>query len=199
MHDQSGGAHGSGSSGGGAIAEAVRLEPLGTVLLSANHRIADFRCEKSERIAAFFSRECAEFIAKGYCRVFVLPNPDDHNHIFGYYTLSPSILTRSRVTGSDQRRVVRGLPIPMCLIGFMGRCDSAPKGIGEALIVDAARRVCGNLDIASWGLMLDSEGGPGTKLWNWYLSQGFTPAKDEGTSSGVLYGALKKFIPELKT
>jgi hypothetical protein len=47
--------------------------------------------------------------------------------------------------------------------------------------------------------MLDSEGGPGTKLWNWYMSQGFTPAKDEGTSSGVLYGALKKFMPELRT
>jgi hypothetical protein len=44
--------------------------------------------------------------------------------------------------------------------------------------------------------MLDSEGTPDTDLWK---SQGFTPAKDEGSSSGVLYGGLKKFIPELKT
>jgi len=87
----------------------------------------------------------------------------------------------------------------MCLIGFMGRCDSAPKGIGEALIVDATRRVYRNPDIAAWGLMLDSEGAPDTNLWKWYISQGFTSAKDEGSSSGVLYGALKKFIPELKT
>jgi hypothetical protein len=129
-----------------------------------------------------------------------LPDPDDPTHIFGYYTLSPSLLTRGRVTGSDQRRGIKGLPIPMCLIGFMGRCDSAPRGIGEALIVDAARRVHRNLDMPAWGLMLDCEGGPdNTKLWNWYLAQEFTPAKDEGTSSGVLYGALKKFIPELQT
>jgi len=47
--------------------------------------------------------------------------------------------------------------------------------------------------------MLDSEGAPDTNLWKWYISQGFTSAKDEGSSSGVLYGALKKFIPELKT
>ncbi|UPK14705.1 hypothetical protein IVA93_16805 [Bradyrhizobium sp. 155] len=199
MHDESGGAHGSGSSGGSVVAEALRPEPLRTLPLSANHRVTDFRCERSARIAAFFSKECVEFIEKGYCRVFILPNPSDPTHILGYYTLSPSLLTRNRATGSDQKRVVKGLPIPMCLVGFMGRCDSAPKGIGESLIVDAARRVHRNPDMPAWGLMLDSEGGPDTKLWKWYLSQGFTPAKDEGTSSGVLYGALKKFVPELKS
>jgi hypothetical protein len=47
--------------------------------------------------------------------------------------------------------------------------------------------------------MLDSEGVPDTDLWKWYVSQGFTPAKDEGSSSGVRYGALKKCIPELTT
>ena len=50
------------------------------------------------------------------------------------------------------------------------------------------------------GLMLDFEGGPeNDKLWNWYISAGFTAAKPEteGQASGVLYGALRKFIPEL--
>lgn len=80
----------------------------------------------------------------------------------------------------------------------MGRCDSAPTGIGESLIVDAARRAYSNEDIVSWGLMLDSEGGAeNKKLWEWYKEQGFTPAKDEGKPSGVMYGAHKKFIPEL--
>jgi hypothetical protein len=198
MHDKSGGAHGSGSTGGGAVAEAVRLEPLSTVPLSEKHRIDAFRCDKSGRISSFFARECPELTAKRYCRVFVLPSPEDPTHIFGYYSLSPSILTRSRATGSDQKRIPLGLPIPMCLIGFMGRCDSAPKGIGESLIVDAARRAFSNEDIVSWGLMLDAEGGPeNQKLWEWYKAQGFIPAKDEGKPSGVMYGAHKKFIPEL--
>lgn len=87
----------------------------------------------------------------------------------------------------------------MCLIGFMGRCDSAPKGIGEALIVDAARRAYRNEDIVSWGLMLDCDGGQANvKLWEWYKTQGFIPVKAEGAPpSGVMYGAHKKFIPEL--
>src|SRR5271166_6370795 len=105
MHDQSRGAHGSGSSRSGAAAEAVRLQPLSTVPLSEKHCIEAFRCAKSERVASFFVRECADLIAKRYCRVFVLPNPEDAAHVFGYYTLSPSILTRSRATGSDQKRI----------------------------------------------------------------------------------------------
>src|ERR1700694_2033287 len=106
MHDQPGGAHGSGSSGSGAAAEAVRLEPLSTVLLSNSHRASDFRCKRSDRIGAFFGRECIEFVNKNYCRVFILPNPDDPTHIWGFYTLSMSLLLKDLVTGSDQHRVV---------------------------------------------------------------------------------------------
>jgi hypothetical protein len=85
----------------------------------------------------------------------------------------------------------------MMLIGFMGRDDTAPKSTGAALLVDCARRVHRNPDIAAWGLMLDSEGGPeNTKLWTWYKEQGFTPAKPEreGEVSGVMYAPLKKFL-----
>jgi hypothetical protein len=61
----------------------------------------------------------------------------------------------------------------MMLIGFMGRHDGALKGLGSALIVDAARRVHRNPDLAAWGLMLDSEGGPGTKLCDVLIKQMF--------------------------
>jgi hypothetical protein len=85
----------------------------------------------------------------------------------------------------------------MMLIGFMGRHDGAPQGLGESLIVDAARRVYLNPDLAAWGLMLDSEGGPDNiKLWEWYRRQGFTPAKAD-PKLGVMYAPLKKLIPEL--
>ncbi len=48
----------------------------------------------------------------------------------------------------------------MVRIGFMGRDDSAPKTFGAALLVDAARRIHRNPDIAAWGLVLESDGGP---------------------------------------
>ena len=102
---------------------------------------------------------------------------------------------RARATGSEQKRVPPGLPIPMVPIGFMGKQDGTTKGLGEALVVDAARRVHRTPDIPAWGLMLDAEGGPeNEKLWTWYQDQGFTPAKpDDKGRSGVMYAPLKRF------
>jgi len=61
-----------------------------------------------------------------------------------------------------------------------------------------ARRIFRSGDFAAWGLMLDSEGGEANKkLWNWYIAQGFTPAKDAHRPS-AMYAALKKFLPELQ-
>lgn len=206
MHDESGGADRRGAERGGPAPEAVRVEPLKTVHLSDSHRIADFRCAKSARINGFFGKDWPELLAHNYCRVFILPNPADATEVWGFYTLSPYYLVRPRTTRSDQDRTIRGIPVPMVLIGYMGRHDGAPKGLGGSLIVDAARRVYLNSDLAAWGLMLDSEGGPNNaKLWEWYQKQGFKPAKPDPKEAetdpnrGIMYAALQKLIPELGT
>jgi hypothetical protein len=204
MHDESGGADRSGTQRSGFAPEVVQIGPLQTVPLSEDHRIADFKCPQSERINGFFANECLELVKHRYCRVFILPNREDRTGVWGFYTLSPSLLLRDRATGSDQKRIPGGLPVPMMLIGFMGRDDGAPKGLGESLIVDAARRVYVNPDLAAWGLMLDSEGGPNNaKLWAWYKKQGFVPAKADpdkpDPNRGVMYTPLKRLIPELGT
>jgi hypothetical protein len=195
MPEETGGAERGEQAGSGIAQEAVRLEPLRTVLLNDNHRCDDFVCSKSERVTGFFAQERHVLVPQNYCRVFVLPNPADPTHVWGFYTLSPTALVRSRATGSEQKRIPPGLPIPMMLIGFMGKQDGTDKGLGAALILDAARRVHRNPDIPAWGLTLDSEGGPeNEKLWKWYQEQGFTPAKpDDKGRSGVMYASLRKF------
>ncbi|MGH7813238.1 MAG: hypothetical protein ACREQI_04460 [Candidatus Binataceae bacterium] len=205
MHDESGGADRGGISGGGTDPKALpQVERPVTVPLSEIHRAADFRCARSARINGFFGKECSELLAHRYCRVFILPNPSDTSEIWGFYTLSASLFPRERTTGSEQKRIPGGIPVPMALIGYMGRNDCAPKGLGKSLIVDAARRVHRNEDFAAWGLTLDAEGGPANpKLWEWYKLQGFTPAKADpdpkktDPNAGVMYAALKKLIPEL--
>jgi hypothetical protein len=199
MHEEPGGTDRGKPAGGIVVAEPVQQqEPLRTVPLSATHRTADFVCGKSSRISAFFASDCPHLLQHNYCRVFVLSNPSDPDEVWGFYTISPSLLFRGAATGSDQKRVPKGLPIPMALIGFMGRHDGAPKGLGEALIVDVARRLFYSSDFAAWGLMLDSEGGEANKkLWDWYIAQGFTAAKDAQRPT-AMYGALKKFLPELQ-
>jgi hypothetical protein len=107
------------------------------------------------------------------------------------------LLVRGALTGSQQKKVPKGLSVPMFRIGFMGRDDNAPKGVGSVLISDAARRIFANPDIAAWGLMLDSEGGPTNgSLWEWYKRQGFSPTRD-GNNPGVMFAPLKQLIPEL--
>ena len=87
------------------------------------------------------------------------------------------------------------------LIGFMGKHDGTETGLGESLLVDAARRVYMNRDLAAWGLILESEGGPeNARLWAWYQKQGFKPARvtKENPNPRLMYAApLQDLIPEL--
>jgi GNAT superfamily N-acetyltransferase len=85
--------------------------------------------------------------------------------------------------------------VPLALIGFMGKQDGSRKGIGAALLVDAARRAHRNIDIPAWGLVLDCEGGQqNEKLWNWYRAAGFIPSK---SNAGRMYAPYENLIPEL--
>ena len=183
--------------GGGADSPALP-DPLITGPLCADHRIRDFSCKLSERITGFFHKEAAYLVPGNYCRVFVAPDPNDPTHIWGYYTLSAALLVKEHLSNSDEKKAVReylGYPAPMVRIGFMGRDDTSPKGFGRGLLIDAARRVHRNEDIAAWGLVLESEGGEqNAKLWKWYQEQGFKPCRKTPNS---MYGSLAGFIPEL--
>jgi hypothetical protein len=186
--------------GSGTDPEAVSQAALITTAYDSSlHRTKDFVCTKSPRIAGFFANE-AQKLVPNYCRLFIAANPDDPSHIWGYYTLSAALLLKGNLVRADENRASKnymGLPAPMVRIGFMGRDDSAPKKFGSALIVDAARRIYRNPDIAAWGIVLESEGGrENTKLWAWYEAQGFKPCRDTHLPS--MYAPLSAFLPELQ-
>jgi hypothetical protein len=175
-------------------------EPLKTVPIRSDHRIADFRCAKSERVQNFFMRDMPRLIDHGYCRVLILPNPADPSGIWGYYTLSPAQLQPDDLTRTQRRRVIGGIPISMMRIGFMGRDDRAPPGIGGTLLIDAARRVHRSEDTNAWALTLDAEGGPANaRLFSWYKSMGFVALRDStGAERGAMYCPLASLLPELQ-
>src|SRR3954452_9990583 len=106
--------------GGGPDPVPEADEPLSTVRLAYFHRAADFCCARSQRISHFLIREAPEWIAVGYTWVFVLPNPDDPGEVWGYYSLSPAELARSGISGSQQKRIPKGIPVSLQRIGFMG-------------------------------------------------------------------------------
>jgi hypothetical protein len=199
MHSETSKADAVDSGRSGTHPHPVSQEPLITVPANPRHRTNDFVCSKSPRVAGFFTTE-APVLVPNYCRLFIAANPDDETHIWGYYTLSAGLLYKQNLSGSDEKRVSKsymGYPAPMVRIGFMGRDDTAPKKFGAALIVDAARRIHRNEDIAAWGIVLESDGGPeNAKLWAWYQAQGFKPCR--GAHPHSMYAPLSAFIPELQ-
>jgi len=178
---------------GGAASRDRTEAPLETIRLNSAHRVQDFTCA-SERVTCFIRDKAARWVKRRYCGVFILTDPNDPTAILGYYTLSQYTLNRDEMRNRDRSAALQR-DIPLVLIGYMGRNNSAAKGIGAALIVDAARRAYRSSDIPAVGLAVEPEGGrKNPKLWAWYERAGFVPAK---TIESLMYGPYQTFIPEL--
>jgi hypothetical protein len=189
MHDRKAGTEQHDESGD-KPASSPDLSPLGTVALNPDHDVAGFVCSKSERVQGFMRDDARKFAGIGYSAVWVWPNPDNASEIWGYYTLSASVIERGELINRHEKKVPKGLPVPIALIGFMGRSDTAPKGLGAVLIHDAALRVKRAQDIGTWGIALEPEN---DKLSEWYQTLGFGKPKERPR---FLYGPLSAFIAE---
>ena len=127
----------------------------------------------------------------GYCGVYIWPDPQDPSRVLGYYTLSASSMSKGDLANKHERRVPKGLPVPIVLIGYMGKTDGALKGLGGLLLFDAALRVSQNLENGPgvWGLALEPEN---DRLARWYVEHGFVAAKSR---ERFMYGRLSDFLP----
>jgi len=181
-----------GSASGSSASSAVACEtlPLVTVALEKRHRVDEFKCSRSARVERFFIDDWPQLNAAKYCKVFVLEDLDDNNGIVGYYTLSAAILEKSAYSNSDERRAPMGLSAPMVRIGFMGKRDGAPSGVGEMLIADAANRVSRISDLGISGIVLEPEGGLETRLAQFYQRQGFKKCRKVAS----MYALLKDLL-----
>ena len=206
MHDETTEARATPATGGeaasGSISGKPKVEQPDSVSLDALHRVSDFVCARSSRVTSFLRDDAAKYVASNFARVFILPSPSDPTEIWGYYSLSAFSMPYEAMGSSDQKRVPEavktGIPVPFALLGYMGRdSNKTTPGFGEAIVLDAARRVYHSRDIAAWGIILDAEGRQ-PKLMAWYETMGFKVKKvavDETT--GVMLAPLTLLIPEL--
>jgi hypothetical protein len=166
--------------------------------LGPEHRVLEFKCERSERVQHFIRARAAEDVQKNICKVFVFPNPEDPGQIWGYYTLSAEVIAR-KIMSSRYRGKLGRDKAPMALLGYMGRSDGLEPGkYGAWLIQDAARRALLIREhIGIWGLMLDAEK---PELMSWYEKRGFLRPPEERVDperKTLMYAPLEKFLPEL--
>lgn len=194
MHQESQGSIADDIGRRGIAASIEAEEPLATVRLGPTHRARDFICSKSERVTHFIKEQAPRWVDQRYCGVFVLPDPDDPTRILAYYSLSQFVLGREEMRNTHKKRQLIAT-IPLVKVGFMGKQDGTSKGLGAGVLVDAARRVYRQIDVPAWGLALEPEGGrENAKLWAWYESVGFIPAK---SLIGHMYAPFENLMPEL--
>src|SRR5579872_5415995 len=140
MHEEPEGTVVDALEGGGPAEKAA--QPLVIVRLNPSHNVTAFQCERSPKVCSFLKEQAYKWVAENYCRVFVAVEPSDPTRIVGYYSLSPLLLSRNEMQGKF-KRTARMRDIPLALIGYMGKHDGTPSGIGAALVIDAAKRVRG--------------------------------------------------------
>lgn len=182
---------------GGEIAPAVGLRSLGTTLLTAAFNLKFFT-SRSERVQRFIREDAFRYMQKRYANVFVWPHPDDATRILGFYTLSPCSIERAEMANRFQRRSVsiEGIPVPMALIGYMGKAQDAPKGFGATLVYDAALRLSQPQDLPVWGIALHPEN---EELAKWYDSLNFERGRvwqKDRTHRLVMYAPLVTLLPK---
>jgi len=197
MHEETGRPDGIPSERGGTSEAVSPKEPLVTVPFVPDFHFKDqFTCLKSGRVQEFVRSDPQRLVSCNYTKVFVLPNLSDPRRILGFYALSACTVARDHTTTQQQKRIPRGLPVPMVLIGYMGRDDNAPRGLGPALIVDAARRVDRISELGIWGIALHAENEElATKV---YLKAGFKRAKQLPGVSGshlLMFAPLASLLP----
>lgn len=167
---------------------------LATVALNGEfHRCHQFQCKKSERVSRFLHSD-RHRLAGPFAKIFVLEDPDDRASILGYYCLAAGQIERDWVSNKLAKQIPRDIA-PMALLGFMGKQDGTPKGIGEILLADAAIRIS-RLDVGVWGVMLHAEN---ERLAAWYGERGFksAPLDKVGEKNKLLmYAPLVSLLPQ---
>lgn len=96
----------------------------------------------------------------------------------GFYSLAMFSVERGELNNrySRPKQTVPGIPVPMGLIGYLGRSADSPQGFGAVLVLDAAKRAAQSLDFPAWGLCLHPEDANPKLIERYNLSPKARPA-----------------------
>ncbi len=148
--------------------------PFITIPLDETHRVEAFECPRHPDVQKFIREEARVWAAARLGEVYVLPAQDDPTKIDGYYNLAANSLRREETDDKVQAALPIGTaPIPVFIVGWIGRDQSTYKGLGVELVIDAARRAR-SFGRVSWGLVLYAAN---KGLIDYYTSLGFVPAR----------------------
>lgn len=148
------------------MTEPPRIEPLGP-----RHDRASFGCAEPA-LDAYLMRQASQDIRRRIAQVFVLVG-DTPQAIVGYYSLSAASFERGELPEAQAKRLPH-YPVPAAILGRLA-VDQVYQGrrYGEALLLDAARRVLRASEaIAMHALIVDAKSDAAARF---YARYGFLP------------------------
>lgn len=181
-----------GNNQGERVAPGIARPSLITVALNPNHRVDLFRCPVIDgydcsEVERFIREDARTYVAENLGEVYVRESPQDPTRIEGFYQIANSALRREEMDGHGDRLPAGTPTVPVFIIPWLGKDQSARKGLGAALVVDAAKRARAHGNV-SWGLTLRAAN---AKLVGFYRELGFIP----GTQSRKQLEAEKSSGP----
>ena len=110
-------------------------------LLSASHDLSSFDCGEAS-LNSFLQRHALRNDLAGLGRTFVALSPSSHDHhVQGYFTISTGSIQFDTIPDHARKRLPR-YPIPTAHLGRLAvDLCSQGKGLGEALLLEALRKV----------------------------------------------------------
>lgn len=130
---------------------APPIEPL-----AAHHDREAFHCGEPA-LDAYLRRQASQDVRRRVAQVFVAVG-DKPSQIAGYYSLSATSFERAALPPELAKRLPH-YPVPAALLGRLA-VDEAHQGrrLGEALLLDAARRVLrASAALAVYALVVDAK------------------------------------------
>ena len=139
-----------------------------TVELASWHDVHAFSCSRDPQAASYLQKEVGRYVQEGCGQAYVLEASRGGGSIDGYYHLVGSNLRRGDLHNTDQKRLPSGAPVSVYVIAYIARDDQAKRGMGAALLIDAARRA--QALFPTWGMTLYANN---AKLVEFYKGFGF--------------------------
>lgn len=131
---------------------SITVEPLGR-----QHDRTAFHCGV-EALDRYLKQQARQDVDKRVAAPFVAVRPTD-TRVFGYYTLSASVLRLTGLPDGLASKLPRYPQLPVTLLGRLAVDQSTKgQGLGEHLLLDALRRGLAHADqIAAMAVVVDAK------------------------------------------
>lgn len=164
----------------------ITVEPLGR-----QHDRTAFHCGE-EALDRYLKQQARQDADRRVAAPFVAVNPPD-TRVFGYYTLSGSVLTLTDLPDELARKLPRYPQLPVTLLGRLAVDQAAKgKGLGEHLLLDALNRSLAHADqIAAMAVVVDAKSGEAARFYGHY---GFMPLQAQPRRLFVPMATVAKLL-----